>query len=281
MTVKQKRSLVEPRNKQINISRQCELLGVSKAAYYYQPQPISQYNLKLMRIIDELFLEDPTIGVELMTSLLARKNEVVNIKRVRRLMRAAGLMAVYPKPRLTLQNKAHRKFPYLLNKLDIVRPNQVWGTDITYVPLRGGFGYVVAIMDLYSRYIIDWEFSLSIDADFCVRTLERALQVAHPEIFHSDQGVQYTCEDFQNKIPKDVKVSMSGRGRAFDNILVERLWRSYKYEEVYLHDYQTPLEARRGAEKYFTRYNNRRPHRTLKYSTPAEVYFSGSILSTG
>lgn len=272
---------VNAKDKDISLARQCELLGLSRTAYYYRPRGESEYNLKIMRLIDELFMEDPTLGAERMTEMLARKNEHVNVKRTRRLMRKMGLMAVYPKPRLTLPDKAHRKFPCLLNGLEIVRPNQVWASDITYVPLRGGYGYVMAILDLFSRYVVEWEFSLCLEAEFCVRALERALEITQPEIFHSDQGVQYTCEEFQVRLPSRVKISMSGRGRAFDNILVERLWRSYKYEEVYLNDYCTPLEARCGAGKYFVRYNERRPHRALEYSTPEEMYVGGCIASVG
>lgn len=230
-----------------------------------------------MRIMDELFLEDPTLGAERMTDMLARLNQRVNIKRTRRLMRTMGLMAIYPKPRLTLVNKGHRRFPCLLNGLDIVRPDQVWACDITYVPLRNGFGYMMAILDLFSRYVVEWEFSLALDADFCIRALERALERAQPEIFHSDQGVQFTCTEFQSVFPSNVKISMSGRGRAFDNILVERLWRSYKYEEVYLNEYASGLEAQASGGRYFSRYNLERPHRSLKKATPAEVYRGGCI----
>jgi putative transposase len=272
---------IEPGHEAISIARQCELLGLSRSGYYYAPTGESAENLRLMRIMDELFLEDPTLGVERMTEMLARKKEYVNVKRTRRLMRTMGLMAIYPKPRLTLADKAHRKFPCLLNGLEIVRPNQVWASDITYVPLRGGFGYVMAILDLFSRYVVEWEFSLALEADFCVRALERALERMQPEVFHSDQGVQYTCAEFQDVLPTEVKVSMSGRGRAFDNILVERLWRSYKYEEVYLNDYVSPLEARAGAGRYFARYNGDRPHRSLDYATPAEVYGGGCIATAG
>lgn len=281
MTAEEKRLCIEPAHEHIPVSRQCELLGLPRASYYYSPTGEREENLRIMRTMDEMFLEDPTIGVERMQQMLRRDGIGINVKRVRRLMRLMGLMAIYPKPRLTLPNKGHKKFPCLLGGLDIVRPNQVWGTDITYVPLRGGFAYVVAILDLFSRYVIEWELSVVLEAEFCVRALERALERAQPEIFHSDQGVQYTCAEFQQVIPKDVKISMSGRGRAFDNILVERLWRSYKYEEVYLNDYASALEARAGAGQYFNRYNGARPHRSLEYSTPAEVYGTGVILRAG
>lgn len=273
--------MIEPGHEGISITRQCELLGLSRTAYYYAPLGERQENLRIMRIMDELFLDDPTLGVERMTEMLRRKNETVNVKRTRRLMRTMGLMAVYPKPRLTMGNKAHRKYPCLLNDLKIVRPNHVWASDITYVPLRGGFGYVIAILDLFSRYVVEWEFSLALEAEFCVRALERALEKAQPEIFHSDQGVQYTCTEFQEGLPSGVRISMSGKGRAFDNILVERLWRSYKYEEVYLNDYRSPLDARAGTGRYFARYNGNRPHRALAYSTPEEVYGGACLTSVG
>jgi putative transposase len=203
---------VEPGH-QIPVQRQCELLGLSKAAYYYQAVPQSDENLQLMRMIDERFLEDPTVGVERMTAMLRRAGKEVNPKRVRRLMRLMGLMAVYPKPRLTLGYPGHRKHPNRLADVDVERPDQVWASDITYVPLRKGFGYVVAILDLWSRFVVAWEFSLSLDVEFCLRALERALQKGTPEIFHTDQGVQYTCDAFQTAMPSEVMISMCGKSR--------------------------------------------------------------------
>jgi len=267
--------LIDPDCSQLSISQQCRLLGISRAAFYYQPTGETELNLSLMKKIDRLFTEDPTIGVERMQEMLRRDGDSVNIKRVRRLMREMGLMAIFPEPRLTLANKGHKKFPNLLKHLEIKRVNQVWVSDITFVPLQRGWAYLVAIMDLFSRYILSWEMSLSMEVDFCIRALESALATGEPEVFHSDQGVQYTCSEFQVAVPGVTKISMSGRGRAYDNIVKERFWRSYKYEEVYLHDYENALQARAGASGYIARYNDRRPHRSLSMRTPQEAYKAG------
>ena len=248
---------------------QCGLLGLAPASYYYQAVPASAANLGYQRWLDEEYTRHPFYGVRKMTALLRLQGHAVGPKRVRRLLRTMGLMAVYPKPRLSLNPLAHRRFPYLLKGLAIVRPNQVWSTDITYIRLRGGFVYLAAVIDWYSRYVIDWELSISLEADFCVALLERALGAQRPEIFNTDQGVQFTSARFQAPLlAARVRLSMDGRGRAFDNIFVERLWRSVKYEEVYLKDYQNVPEVRQGMGRYFPFYNNQRIHQSLDYRTP-------------
>jgi len=204
--------------------------------------------------------------------------EVVNRKRVQRLMGIMGLEAIYAKPRLSQANPEHRKFPYLLRGVTAVRPNQIWGTDITYIPLRQGFVFLVAILDWYSRYVVSWDLSTTLDSDFCIRTLEEALRVATPEIVNSDQGVQFTSTAFTSRVLKSgAMMSMDGRGRAFDNIFTERLWRSVKYEEVYIRDYESVPTARAGLSKYFAFYNHVRPHQSLEYQTPHLVYERGVL----
>jgi len=237
----------------ISIDRQCALLGISRSAYYYQAAEIDPIDLALMKQIDEQYTRTPFYGVLRMTAWLRRCGHRVNPKRVRRLMRLMGLEALYPKPNLSFASAAHPKFPYLLKGLTIDRPNQVWSADITYIRLQSGFIYLVAILDWFSRYVLSWEISTTLDKAFCLSALQRALAVSSPEIFNTDQGVQFTSADFVGALQTaGIRVSMDGRGRAFDNIFVERLWRTVKYEEVYLHSYQTVCEARLHLEKYFT-----------------------------
>jgi putative transposase len=268
-----KRRLIESGNAKLSVTRQCELLGLSRASYYYQAEAENAYNLKLMGLLDAQYTETPFYGVLRMTAWLRSQGHEVNPKRVRRLLRAMGLEAVYPKPRLSLNNAENKVFPYLLRGVKVTRPDQVWATDITYIRLAKGFAYLVAIMDWYSRYVLSWELSLTLEADFCVAALERALAQGRPEIFNSDQGVQFTSTEFTGRLEgAGVKISMDGRGRAFDNIFVERLWRSVKYEEVYLRDYEDPRIARESLDRYFGFYNEKRLHQALEYQTPADVY---------
>jgi putative transposase len=256
------------------VRRQCALVGLARASYYYQAAPASVQNLFYQRLLDEEYTRHPFYGVRKMTVWLRLQHHAVGPKRVRRLLRAMGLMAVYPKPRLSLNPLAHKRFPYLLKGLAIVRPNQVWSTDITYIRLRGGFVYLAAVLDWYSRYVLAWELSITLEADFCVAVLERALALQRPEIFNTDQGVQFTSAQFQAPLlAAQVRLSMDGRGRAFDNIFVERLWRTVKYEEVDLKDYRDVREARQGLARYFPFYNNDRVHQALDYRTPQEVHF--------
>lgn len=258
----------------MTIHRQCELLSLSRSGFYYLPVEEDPFNLKIMRRIDEQYTRTPFYGVRRMTRWLMEQGYRVNRKRVRRLMRLMALEAVYPKPRLSLASKEHRKYPYLLRGLVIDRPNQVWSADITYIRLGCGFVYLVAIMDWYSRYVLSWEISTTLEKEFCIKALQKALQVATPEIFNTDQGVQFTNEDFIKILEdKKIKISMDGKGRAFDNIFVERLWRTVKYEEVYLHSYQTVKEARLNLESYFQFYNSERFHQALNYETPEQKYF--------
>lgn len=227
-----------------------------------------------MRFLDEQYTKTPFYGVLRMTAHLRRMGFSVNQKRVRRLLRLMGLEAIYAKPKLSLTNCENKIYPYLLRDMEIVNCNQVWSTDITYIRLLRGFIYLVAVIDLYSRYVISWEVSTTLENDFCIAALERALKQAIPEIFNTDQGSQFTAKNFIGiLLSKAVKISMDGRGRVFDNIFVERLWRSVKYEEVYLHDYGCVAEAREGLGRYFTFYNNERIHQALNYKTPREIYF--------
>jgi len=268
------RGLIEPAYSEIPIYRQCQLLGLSKSSYYYRPQGESRLNLRLMNLIDKQYTRMPFYGVEKMTEWLRRKGFVVNPKRVRRLMRQMGLEAIYPQKRLSIPAEKSRKYPYLLRDLAIERPDQVWCADLTYVRMLHGFVYLVAIMDWYSRYVLAWELSNSLDKQFCLEALEKALAISQPEIFNSDQGSQFTSSEFTGRLEATgVRISMDGRGRVFDNIFIERLWRSVKYEEVYLHSYESVWEARDGLARYFRLYNTERLHEALHYRTPHQVYF--------
>ena len=262
----------------MSISRQCALAGLSRSGLYYTPREETAENLELMRLLDEQYTRTPFYGVRRMREELLRRGYEVNPKRVRRLLRQMGLEAIYAKPRLSVPAPGHRIYPYLLRGLPIVRPDQVWGTDITYIRLRRGFVYLVAIMDWFSRYVLSWELSVTLDVSFCVAALAWALTSARPEIFNSDQGSQFTSEDFTKLLlGHDVRISMDGRGRAMDNIFVERLWRTVKYEEVYLRDYEDVPEAVECLRNYFCFYNQERMHQSLAYQTPAEVYFQKPI----
>jgi len=275
--LERRRSWIQPHHPQLSVRRQCQLLGLATASYYYRPEPESAENLECMRWLDEEYTRHPFYGVRKMTFLLQQAGQAVGPKRVRRLLRLMGLMAVYAKPRLSLNPLAHRRFPYLLKGVAIVRPNQVWSTDITYIRLRSGFVYLAAVIDWYSRYVLAWELSISLEADFCVVALERALAFQRPEIFNTDQGVQFTSAPFQAPLlAAQVRVSMDGRGRAFDNIFVERLWRTVKYEEVFINDYRNVPEARAGLSQYFPFYNGERIHQALDYRTPKSVHFGSA-----
>jgi putative transposase len=277
---------IEPDNAKISVARQCELLGLPRSSLYYRSCREDGQDQELMRLLDEQYLRTPFYGVARMTAWLRRAGHAVNPKRVRRRLRQMGLEAVYPRRRVSLSrsDKGFRRYPYLLKGLEVVWPDQVWAADITYVRMYRGWVYLVAILDWFSRYVVSWEVSVSLEADFCVAALERGLATGRrPEIFNSDQGGQFTSEGFTGLLEAaGVAISMDGRGRVFDNIFVERLWRTVKYEEVYLHDYQTVGEARLGLGRYFGFYNEQRPHQSLDYRAPAEVYGAGRIvLPTG
>ena len=262
---------------ELSVRRQCSLLGFSRSGFYYEPQGIDPEDLVLMRLLDEQYTRMPFYGVRKMKEWLGTLGYSVGPNRVRRLLRKMGLHAVYPKPRLSFNGTEHRRFPYLLRGVEILRPNQVWSTDITYIRLDGGFVYLVAILDWFSRYVLSWELSTSLDADFCLVALDSALRRGRPDIFNTDQGVQFTSSDFVGRLEKEeIRVSMDGKGRCFDNIFVERLWRSVKYEEVYLNDYQSVAEARTGLGKYFRLYNDERLHQSLAYLTPSAVHWQGA-----
>jgi putative transposase len=252
----------------LSVARQCELVGLPRSTWYYQPAVETAENLALMRRIDELYLRWPFYGSRRMAESLGS-----NRKRVQRLMRQMGLEAIYPKRRTTQPSAAHKIYPYLLRNLAITRPDQVWSTDITYVPMRQGFLYLVAVMDWFSRYVLSWRLSNTLDIGFCLEALDESLGLAKPEIFNSDQGSQFTAAAFTARLESaGVAISMDSRGRAIDNVFVERLWRSVKYEEVYLHDYATAWEAEDALERYFAFYCHERIHQALGYRTPAEVY---------
>lgn len=260
----------------LSVRRQCDLLGLHRSGVYYQPAGESAFNLELMRLIDKQYTETPFFGSPKMTEWLRRRKGLkVNHKRVERLMRLMGLAAIGPGPRTTQKHPDHPVYPYLLRDLEIVRPNQVWSTDITYIPLTYGFLYLVAIMDWFSRFVLSWRLSNTLEAGFCVEALEEALGIGQPEIFNSDQGAQFTSQEFTGVLEqRGICISMDGRGRAVDNIFVERLWRSVKYEEVYLKDYGDGKEAFEGLGAYFGFYNEERPHQALDYRTPAEVHWA-------
>lgn len=231
-----------------------------------------------MRLLDEQYTQTPYYGIRRMTAWLRSQGYQVNHKRVVRLLHTMGLETVYPKPRLSQPHPTHRVYPYLLRGVPITRVNQVWSTDITYIRLHGGFVYLVAVMDWFSRYVLSWALSITMDVSFCLEALEQALGVATPDIFNSDQGAQFTSLEFTGRLETaGIQISMDGRGRALDNVFVERLWRTVKYEEVYWKDYETPREAMQGLAQFFVRYNGLRQHQALGYQTPAAVYF-GSYL---
>jgi putative transposase len=270
--------LIESDHPQISIGRQCELVGLARSSFYYASQAESAENLHLMRLLDEQYTDTPYYGVRRMTAWLRSQGYAVNHKRVARLLRTMGLETIYPKPRLSEPHPAHRVYPYLLRGVPITRVNQVWSTDITYIRLHGGFMYLVAVMDWFSRYVLSWAVSITMDVGFCLEALEQALEVARPEIFNSDQGAQFTSLDFTGPLAAaGIQISMDGRGRALDNVFVERLWRTVKYEEVYLKDYETPREAMQGLAQFFVRYNVVRQHQALGYRTPAAVYFGSNL----
>ena len=265
--------MMDPGHAILSVRRQCELVGLSRSSWYYECATETADNLRLMRRIDEEYLRHPFKGSRQMAAWLKSQDEPANRKRVRRLMRLMGLEAVYPKPRTTERNRAHRIYPYLLRDLRIMRPDHVWSTDITYIPLRGGYLYLAAILDWHSRCVLSWRLSNSLDVGFCLEALEEALSRSKPEIFNSDQGVQFTSEEFTSRLLTNaVRISMDGKGRALDNVFVERLWRTVKYEEVYLKDYATPREAEASLESYFRYYNEERLHSSLANRTPGFVY---------
>lgn len=273
--MKDRRALVQPRISP-SMRRQCELLGVCRSSLYYQPVGQDPEELALMRRMDEIHLEHPFFGSRMMCQTLRAEGLTVNRKRVQRLMKLMDLVSLAPKPqpKTSKPSPEHPVFPYLLRNLKVSRVNQVWSADITYIPMATGHAYLVAIMDWFSRKVLSWRLSSTLETAFCVEALHEALErYGHPDIFNTDQGSQFTDKDFTSiLLDRGIKVSMDGKGRCLDNVFVERLWRSLKYEEVYLNDYDTPQEARQGIGRYFGFYNNERPHSALGYQTPASFY---------
>ena len=267
--------MIEPEHPQLSMVQQCALLGLARSSYYYEPVPESEENLRLMRLLDEQYTRTPFYGTRKMAAWLHTQGYAVDRKRVRRLLRLMNLEAVYPQPRLSLPGANEQRYPYLLRGMNIERCNHVWSCDITYIRLARGFIYLMAVIDWFSRYVLSWEISTTLDTSFCLEALDRALRVATPEIFNTDQGVQFTSAEFTTRLKAAaIRISWDGRGRALDNIFVERLWRSVKYEEVYIKDYQSVADAVNNLRAYFTFYNHERLHQSLDYQTPAQVYMS-------
>jgi putative transposase len=266
--------MIEPQHPELSIRHQCELVDLNRTTFYYRPAQVSALNWQLMRLIDEQYTRTPFYGWPRMTAYLRRQGYDINHKRVQRLMRLMGLQAICPKRRTSVPAAGQRVYPYLLRNVTIVRPGQVWSADVTYVRMRQGFMYLVAIIDWYSRYVVAWQLSNTLDGRFCLDALDLALAQDQPEIFNTDQGAQFTAHAFTSRLERaGIRVSMDGRGRALDNVFVERLWRSVKHEHVYLYDYALVMELEKGLEHYFTFYNHERPHQSLAYQTPAEVHF--------
>jgi putative transposase len=275
LSSKQKKQMVEPETREPSISRQCQLLGLNRSSFYYQPRPVKPDDLELMRLIDEQYLKTPTYGSRSMARHFRRQGRKVNRKRIQRLMRLMGIEAIYPKPHTSRPFPEHKIYPYLLRNVEIDHVNHVWASDISYVPMDRGFMYLVVVMDWYSRKILSWRISNTLDSDFCVEALKEALsRYGKPEIFNTDQGAQFTSRDFTQTL-KDhqVAISMDGRGRCQDNIFVERLWWTVKYNYLYLHSFKDGSQLRNGLNEWIRYYNRERGHSSLDDRTPDEVYY--------
>ncbi len=276
-----KREMIDP-GETLPVSTQCSLIGISRGYFYYKPVELSEDDLDLLKKLDELYTEDPTRGTRRMKGALRKRHHLkVGRDRIKKLMGILGIEAIYPKRNLSLPNRAHKKYPYLLQGVTVNRPNQVWSIDITYIRLKRGFVYLVAIIDWHSRYVLSWKLSTTLDRRFCVEALNEAIaKHGTPEIFNSDQGVQFTSDEFTQILKdKDVRISMDGKGRALDNILVERLWRTVKHEDIYLKEYRTVRDCQEGLAAFFSRYNCSREHQSLDYNYPEEVYFGRVALT--
>jgi putative transposase len=271
-----KRPLIEPSTCHLSIRRQCELLDINRSSYYLKPATESEENLRLMRLIDQQFMSTPFYGSRRMTASLERSGETVNRKRVQRLMAKMGLEALFPRPRTTIAAADARVYPYLLRDRQLTRVDEVWSSDITYVPMKHGFMYLTAVIDWFSRYVLSWQLSNTLEGRFCLEALEEALAMGRPEIFNTDQGSQFTAREYTDRLEEaGIAVSRDGRGRALDNVFVERLWRSVKYEDIYIKDYERVSDLESGLTAYFWFYDEERPHQSLGYRTPAEVYRAG------
>src|SRR6266576_3586393 len=267
-SIEDRRRWIDPQHPHLSVQQQCELLGVTRSTYYHRPRPESAENLRLLRRLDELYMDCPFFGSRRMAVTLE-----VNRKRIQRLMRILGIEALYPKPNLSRPAPGHEIYPYLLRGVSIERPNQVWSTDITYIPMHGGFLYLVAVMDWFSRFVLSWELSNTMETGFCLAALDAAFRFGQPEIWNSDQGAQFTSADFLAPLKKrGISISMDGRGRALDNVFIERLWRSLKYELIYPGDFATGQDLFPALENYFHFYNHQRPHQALGYQTPADLF---------
>ena len=271
--------MVDRQRPLLSVVRQCQLLDISRSGLYYQSAGVSDEDLNLMKLIDRQYMATPFYGARKIVAWLKSERHSVNRKHVRRLMQLMGLRAIYRRPRTSKPAPGNKIYPYLLNGMEITRPNQVWCADVTYIPMAHGFLYLVVIMDWYSRYVLSWRLSNTLDADFCVEALEEALLKGRPDIFNTDQGTQFTGKAFTGLLGQhEIRISMDGRGSYRDNLFIERLWRTVKYEEVYLKAYQDGKAARIGIGDYFRFYNTQRPHQSLGYKTPAEEYFSDRVV---
>ena len=271
--MERRRAVVDREHPSLSVVRQCKLLYISRSGLYYQPKGISEEDLTLMKLIDRQYLATPFYGARKIAAWLKSQGRQVNRKRVRRLMRLMGIKAIYRRPRTSTPAPGHKIYPYLIGGMEITRPNQVWAADITYIPMARGFLYLVVIMDWYSRYVLSWRLSNTLDAGFCVDALEEALRKGRPDICNTDQGAQFTSEAFTGLLEQHrIRISMDGKGSYNDNLFIERLWRTVKYEEVYLKAYQDGRDARASLGDYFRFYNTERPHQALGYQTPAEVF---------
>ena len=271
--MERRRAVVDREHPSLSVVRQCKLLYISRSGLYYQPRGISEEDLTLMKLIDRQYLATPFYGARKIAAWLKSQGRQVNRKRVRRLMRLMGIKAIYRRPRTSTPAPGHKIYPYLLGGMEITRSNQVWAADITYIPMARGFLYLVVIMDWYSRYVLSWRLSNTLDAGFCVDALEEALRKGRPDICNTDQGAQFTSEAFTGLLEQHrIRISMDGKGSYNDNLFIERLWRTVKYEEVYLKAYQDGRDARASLGDYFRFYNTERPHQALGYQTPAEVF---------
>ena len=271
--------MLDSKHPGLSLKRQCDLLSINRSSVYYKARPISPEDLEMMKLIDEQYMKTPVYGTRSMRDYLNRQGYNVNRKRVQRLMRLMGLEAIYPKPRTSKPHPGHRIYPYLLKGLNINRADMVWATDITYIPLRRGFMYLVAVMDWHSRKVLSWRISNTLDSDFCVSALEEAIATyGSPEIFNTDQGSQFTSMAFTNVLKShDIKISMDGRGRCMDNIFVERLWWTVKYHYLHLHSFDNGLELQKGLRSWFEYYNRNRTHQSLNRMTPDECYFKEKV----
>ena len=281
-SVDARRALVSHDDSGLSICRRCELIGLNRSTFYLPPAVESEENLRLMRLIDEQYLKTPFYGSRRMAAFLERRGEAVNRKRVRRLMALMGLEGLHPRRRTTAADPGARVYPYLLRDRVLSRPDEVWSSDITYVPMRRGFMYLTAVIDWFSRYVLSWRLSNTLDGGFCLEALDEALARGRPEIFNTDQGSQFTSREYTGRLEAaGVAVSRDGRGRALDNVFIERLWRSVKYEDIYIKEYELVPELVSGLTAYFRFYDEDRPHQSLDYRTPGEVYRAGNGRVTG